>query len=87
MSYDMNRVTPSGGSGLESAAHDSAAANATLGRGFAVGTRVVIRGLQAQPQFNGCAGKIVHGEDDGRWGVELDQGDGIRVSAVGAALI
>jgi hypothetical protein len=89
MSYGLNRITPSGGSALDSttahndaatATHDTAAA-AAAACGFEVGTRVVIRGLKAQPEFNGCAGKIVTPEENGRWGVELDQGDCIKVSA------
>ncbi len=87
MSYGLNRITPSGGSALHSAtAHSNAAtaaqaAAAGAASGFEVGTRVVIRGLKAQQEFNGCAGKIVTPEENGRWGVELDQGDCIKVSA------
>lgn len=87
MSYGLNRITPSGGSALDPAtAHNPAgtetqAEDAGAASGFEVGTRVVIRGLKAQQEFNGCAGKIVTPEENGRWGVELDQGDCIKVSA------
>lgn len=85
MSYGLNRITPSGGSALDPAtAHNPAgtetqAEDAGAASGFEVGTRVVIRGLKAQQEFNGCAGKIVTPEENGRWGVELDQGDCIKV--------
>ncbi len=86
MSYGLNRITPSGGSALDSSPSNlvnAPAPNAVAapGAGFALGTRVVIRGLKAQPEFNGCSGRIVSPEENGRWGVELDQGDGIKVSA------
>ena len=87
MSYGLNRITPSGGSALDSIPSNlvnAPAPNAVAaapGAGFALGTRVVIRGLKAQPEFNGCSGRIVSPEENGRWGVELDQGDGIKVSA------
>jgi hypothetical protein len=87
MSYGLNRITPSGGSALDSssphpdAAPASAAVLSAHSAGFEVGTRIVIRGLKAQPEFNGCAGEIVSPEENGRWGVVLDQGDGIKVSA------
>jgi hypothetical protein len=86
MSYGLNRITPTGGSALDiAAAHPSVAdaseaATAVDESGFAVGTRVVIRRLKAQPEFNGCAGKIVSPLENQRWGVELDQGDCIKVS-------
>lgn len=86
MSYGLNRITPTGGSALDSAsAHPAVAAISEVAAaveesGFAVGTRVVIRGLKAQPEFNGCAGKIVSPQENQRWGVELDQGDCIKVS-------
>jgi hypothetical protein len=82
MSYGLNRITPSGGSALDStpASFGTAVVSHDVeGSGFAVGTRVVIRGLKAQPEFNGCAGRIVSPEETGRWGVELDQGDCIKV--------
>lgn len=85
MSYGLNRITPSGGSALDSssphpdAAPASAAVLSAHSAGFEVGTRIVIRGLKAQPEFNGCAGEIVSPEENGRWGVVLDQGDGIKV--------
>ncbi len=86
MSYGLNRITPSGGSALDSTSShpDSTPASAVVAAArsadFEVGTRIVIRGLKAQPEFNGCAGQIVSPEENGRWGVLLDQGDGIKVS-------
>jgi hypothetical protein len=46
--------------------------------GLAIGKRVIVRGLNSKPQFNGQRGEIVQEGEEGRWGVRLDGSDAAK---------